>query len=106
MKGDIDAAEILIAGIIYGNLKARERIEITETGSVMGDLITKTLVIDEGASFKGNCTMEVVEEKGASGGVSGSSETKNGAPPAHPEDNKTKGKDKEKKKGADSAESV
>ena len=28
--------------------------------------MTKTLVIDEGASFKGNCTMEVMEEKKAS----------------------------------------
>ena len=67
--GDITAVEILIAGIVYGNLVARERIEMTSTGRVLGDLITKTLVIDEGASFKGNCTMEVMEEKssGASG---------------------------------------
>ena len=35
---------------------------------MLGDLITKTLVIDEGASFKGNCTMEVMEEKKASDG--------------------------------------
>ena len=36
---------------------------MTETGRVLGDLVTKTLVIDEGASFKGNCTMEVMEER-------------------------------------------
>ena len=63
VRGDINAAEILIAGTVYGNLKAEKRIELTETGRVLGDLITKTLVIDEGASFKGNCTMEVMEEK-------------------------------------------
>ena len=68
VRGDINAAEILIAGTVYGNLKAEERIELTETGRVLGDLITKTLVIDEGASFKGNCTMEVMEEKKASDG--------------------------------------
>lgn len=61
--GDITAVEILIAGIVYGNLVARERIEMTSTGRVLGDLITKTLVIDEGASFKGNCTMEVAGEE-------------------------------------------
>ncbi len=65
VKGDIDAVEILVAGTVYGNLRAKERIEITETGSILGDLVTKTLVIDEGASFKGNCMMEVVEEKSA-----------------------------------------
>ena len=36
---------------------------MTSTGRVLGDLITKTLVIDEGASFKGNCTMEVAGEE-------------------------------------------
>ena len=61
--GDITAVEILVAGIVYGNLVARERIEMTSTGRVLGDLITKTLVIDEGASFKGNCTMEVAGEE-------------------------------------------
>lgn len=61
--GDITAVEILVAGIVYGNLIARERIEMTSTGRVLGDLITKTLVIDEGASFKGNCTMEVAGEE-------------------------------------------
>ena len=66
VKGDIIAIEILVAGTVYGNLKAEQRIELTETGRVLGDLVTKTLVIDEGASFKGNCTMEVMEEKKAS----------------------------------------
>lgn len=62
VRGDITAAEILVAGIVYGNLVAKERIEMTSTGRVLGDIITKTLVIDEGASFKGNCTMEVAGE--------------------------------------------
>ena len=66
VKGDIIAIEILVAGTVYGNLKAEQRIELTETGRVLGDLVTKTLVIDEGASFKCNCTMEVMEEKKAS----------------------------------------
>ena len=66
VKGDIIAIEILVAGTVYGNVKAEQRIELTETGRVLGDLVTKTLVIDEGASFKGNCTMEVMEEKKAS----------------------------------------
>ncbi len=63
IRGDINANDILVAGTVYGNLIAREKIELTETGRVRGDLITKTLVIDEGASFKGNCTMEVMEER-------------------------------------------
>lgn len=62
VKGDIKAVEILVAGTVYGNLWAEQRIEITETGRVRGDLFTKTLVIGEGASFRGNCNMEMSDE--------------------------------------------
>ena len=62
VRGDITAVEILVAGVVYGNLVAKERIEMTSTGHILGDLITKTLVIDEGASFKGNCTMDVAPD--------------------------------------------
>ena len=62
-ESSVNAVEILVAGTVYGNLRAVRRIELTETGRVLGDLFTKTLVIDEGASFKGNCSMEVAVEK-------------------------------------------
>ncbi len=62
IKGDIKGIEILVAGTVYGNIQAEEKIEITATGQVLGDIFTKSLVIDEGASFKGNCSMEVLRE--------------------------------------------
>ncbi len=94
VKGDINAAEILVAGTVYGNLKAEQRIELTETGRVLGDLVTKTLVIDEGASFKGNCTMEVMEEKKASEGTAAEKE-----PEAAPEALEVPEEKDEEKKG-------
>ena len=51
IRGDIKAVDILIAGTVYGNIRADSKIEITGTGRVLGDMFTKTLVIDEGASF-------------------------------------------------------
>lgn len=66
IRGDIKAVDILIAGTVYGNIRAESKIEITGTGRVLGDMFTKTLVIDEGASFKGNCTMDVAEDDNAS----------------------------------------
>ncbi len=65
IRGDITAIEILIAGTVYGNLRADEKIELTSTGRVLGDMFTKRLVIDDGASFKGNCSMELMEERKA-----------------------------------------
>lgn len=43
VKGDIKAAEILVAGTVYGNLTAEQRIELTETGRVLGDMVTKKI---------------------------------------------------------------
>lgn len=58
VEGDISAEEILIAGTLNGNLHIQEKTEITRTGSILGDIATKSLVIDEGAAFKGSCSME------------------------------------------------
>ena len=66
IRGDIKVVDILIAGTVYGNIRAESKIEITGTGRVLGDMFTKTLVIDEGASFKGNCTMDVTEDDNSS----------------------------------------
>lgn len=66
IRGDIKAVDILIAGTVYGNIRADSKIEITGTGRVLGDMFTKTLVIDEGASFKGNCTMDLSEDDSTS----------------------------------------
>ena len=78
MRGDIDAVEILVAGTVYGNLRAQERIQLTETGRVLGDIFTKTLVIDEGASFKGQCTMDVKEDPDAKKGPDKTALSENG----------------------------
>lgn len=59
--GNVSAINIVVAGTVHGNLYIRERMEVTNTGSVNGDILTKTLIIDEGASFKGSCTMNVKE---------------------------------------------
>lgn len=65
INGDIEGHDILIAGVVNGNIHASERIRITSTGRVFGDIFTRTLVIDEGASFKGNCRTDVAEEMSA-----------------------------------------
>lgn len=105
VRGDINAVEILVAGTVYGNLKAEERIEITETGCLLGDLVTKTLVIDEGASFRGNCTMEVMEEKKASAGFdSGLEEKSSSVQEDSQKNNSAKDTSKENGKSLSSAE--
>jgi cytoskeletal protein CcmA (bactofilin family) len=53
LTADIVAREIVVYGSVKGNLRARDRIEIKKDGSVIGDLTTARIMIEDGAYFKG-----------------------------------------------------
>ncbi len=57
IEADIEVISTKIGGRIVGNLIAKEKIELEEKASVMGDIKTKDLIINEGAVFHGNCSM-------------------------------------------------
>src|SRR5208282_1550913 len=59
VKGEINGSEDLeIHGSVKGNLKAKDRIEIKKDGSVVGDLSTARIMIEDGAYFKGSIEIE------------------------------------------------
>jgi cytoskeletal protein CcmA (bactofilin family) len=53
IRADIIAREVVVAGEVIGNVNAPERIELKKGGSIVGDLTTARLVIEDGAFFKG-----------------------------------------------------
>jgi cytoskeletal protein CcmA (bactofilin family) len=53
IQADIVAREVVVAGEVKGNVTARDRIEIRREGSIVGDLSTARIVIEEGSFFKG-----------------------------------------------------
>jgi cytoskeletal protein CcmA (bactofilin family) len=57
IHADITAREVVVAGEVIGNVNAPDRIELKKGGSVVGDLTTNRLVIEDGALFKG--TIEI-----------------------------------------------
>ncbi len=57
IHADIVAREVVIAGEVIGNVKGRDKIELKKGGSVVGDLTTARLVIEDGSIFKG--TIEI-----------------------------------------------
>src|SRR5713101_2385031 len=57
IHADIVAREVVVAGEVIGNVNAPDRIELKKGGSVVGDLTTNRLVIEDGAIFKG--TIEI-----------------------------------------------
>ena len=58
VSADIVAREIVVFGTVKGNLRARDRIEIKKDGSVIGDLTTARIMIEDGAYFKGSIEIE------------------------------------------------
>jgi len=53
INGDIVAREAMISGEVTGDIRACDRIEIVKSASIVGDLSTAKIVIEEGAYFKG-----------------------------------------------------
>jgi cytoskeletal protein CcmA (bactofilin family) len=64
-KAAVEAVKVLVDGDVEGNLTARERIELTAKAKMKGDVVAARLVVAEGASFVGHCTVGPEASKGA-----------------------------------------
>ena len=58
VQAELKARELTITGRVVGSVLATERLEISETGRVDGDLTTPRLSIKEGAVVNGTVTMK------------------------------------------------
>lgn len=56
IRAEIKANNISVAGAVQGNITAT-RIEVLDTGRVWGDLTVKSLLINDGAYFRGQTFM-------------------------------------------------
>jgi len=63
VTADVVAREIVVYGTVKGNLRARDRIEIKKDGSVVGDLTTARIMIEDGAYFKGSIEIDRGEKE-------------------------------------------
>jgi cytoskeletal protein CcmA (bactofilin family) len=59
IEADIIAKSAIIGGNVRGNLTVDDRVELEANSSLIGDLKTRDLIINEGATFHGNCSMDV-----------------------------------------------
>lgn len=65
VNGFVEAAVAIIGGEVYGDIDATEKVEITSTAKVIGNLKTNIIVIDEKAIFQGQCNMNQEVAEGA-----------------------------------------
>jgi cytoskeletal protein CcmA (bactofilin family) len=57
VDADIEAKETIIGGTVKGNVKAPDKIELQAKSQVEGDITTYSLIVEQGATFQGNCQM-------------------------------------------------
>jgi cytoskeletal protein CcmA (bactofilin family) len=67
MTGDVHAREVVIGGTITGNVHASERVELQATAIVTGDILTQTILVQEGGVVNGRVLMRPPEGADALG---------------------------------------
>lgn len=65
IEGDVVAKDAYLAGEIKGNIKVVQQAVLYKTAKINGDLDCKTLSIEAGAIFNGQCSMGATSEKTA-----------------------------------------
>ena len=53
VKADIEAQDVVIYGLVEGNIRAKGRIELRDSAVMSGDLVASRLSIEENTSIKG-----------------------------------------------------
>ena len=67
VTADITAKEVEVFGSLRGNVEAKERIAIHAGATIIGDIKTAGIVIDDGAYFKGG--IDICRNEAAAAGV-------------------------------------
>ena len=52
---DIKARVVIVGGVVRGNIFATERVIMLSSGQVKGNIITPSILMEEGVVFDGNC---------------------------------------------------
>lgn len=57
VHGPINADVLRVAGRVEGNVTAREHVRLEQTGTLIGDVTTASLVVEDGGILNGRSTM-------------------------------------------------
>lgn len=64
-KAEVEAQNVTIDGEVQGNVMAREKVQLNSKAKIAGDIVAEKLVVAEGASFFGNCSVGPEAVKGS-----------------------------------------
>jgi cytoskeletal protein CcmA (bactofilin family) len=58
IEGEVSAKAVTLSGRVEGKILAQERVKLDAKSVLKGDLVTKYLVVEEGAVFEGRSLMK------------------------------------------------
>jgi cytoskeletal protein CcmA (bactofilin family) len=58
VDAEVEVEELYVSGRLRGNAKVSVRTELGDSAQVQADLTTAILVVEEGATFEGHCSMQ------------------------------------------------
>jgi cytoskeletal protein CcmA (bactofilin family) len=70
VTAEITAKSVVVGGQLKGSIRAEERVEISATGTLFGDVRAPRVVLVDGAKFKGSVDMDASTGTGSSAGAS------------------------------------
>ena len=65
LNSEIHAGEVIVYGKVVGNVHARDRVDVKTDGSVVGDISTARISIEDGAHFKGRIEIDPAKSQAA-----------------------------------------
>jgi len=67
LNSEIHAGEVIVSGKVVGNVHARGRVDIKKDGSIIGDISSARISIEDGAHFKGRIEIDPAKSQAAVG---------------------------------------
>lgn len=68
LNSEVSAGAVIVFGKVVGNVHARGRVDIKTDGSVVGDISTARISIEDGAHFKGRIEIDPAKAQTATAG--------------------------------------
>jgi cytoskeletal protein CcmA (bactofilin family) len=66
VHAEIDVATVIVrGGVVHGNIRAKNSLEIHAPGRLIGNIHSPSVFIDRGVEFQGSCRMDAIDEKPA-----------------------------------------
>ena len=65
LHSEIHAGDLIVSGKVVGNVYARGRVDIKKDGSIIGDISSARISIEDGAHFKGRIEIDPAKSQAA-----------------------------------------